>query len=63
MITNMGKADRIFRVILGVGILSLLFVPPRTYWGLLGIIPLGTSFLGYCPLYQIFGISTCSIEK
>ena len=56
---NVGPADRLFRVILGLAILSLAFVGPRTFWGYLGLIPLLTAVVGSCPMYTVFGISTC----
>lgn len=56
---NEHKVDRIVRVIAGVVLLSLIFVGPRTLWGLIGIIPLVTGLAGTCPLYRLFGISTC----
>jgi hypothetical protein len=56
---NEGTADRVLRVLLGVVLLSLVFFGPRTYWGLLGAIPLLTGLLGSCPLYTLLGISTC----
>jgi hypothetical protein len=57
---NMGKTDRIIRVILGIALLSLFFVVPG-YWklfGLLGVIFLATSAIGVCPLYMPFKINT-----
>lgn len=55
---NMGSADRIIRLIIGLFLLSLMFWGPKTYWGLIGLIPLLTSFVGFCPLYAPFKIST-----
>jgi hypothetical protein len=60
---NEGLADRIVRVIVGAGILSLAFVGPQTAWGYLGVIPLATGLLGTCPAYQMFGISTALDRK
>ncbi len=57
--TNVGSADRVFRIILGLVLIALVFVGPETPWGWLGIIPLVTGFLRTCPLYSIFGLSTC----
>lgn len=57
--TNEHSAERVLRVILGLGILSLAFLGPRTHWGYLGLIPLATGLLGSCPLYTLLGISTC----
>lgn len=56
---NTHSAERIIRVLVGVGLLSLTLLGPRTPWGLLGLIPLGTGLMGSCPLYTILGISTC----
>lgn len=57
---NEGTIDRVARVVLGLALLSLLFVGPRTMWGLVGLIPLLTGLIGFCPLYRIVGISTCN---
>jgi hypothetical protein len=56
---NEHKVERLVRVVLGVALLSILFVGPRTYWGLLGLIPLATGLMGTCPLYSLLGFSTC----
>lgn len=61
MKTNEGKLDRILRVIIGLGLLSLIFVGPQTMWGLVGVVPLLTGAFGFCPLYKVFGFSTCPI--
>ena len=55
---NMGNADRAVRLVLGLGLISLAFIGPKTPWGLIGIIPLVTSMIGFCPLYRLLGIST-----
>ncbi len=56
---NEHKVERLVRVVLGVALLSLVFVGPQTYWGLLGVVPLATGLLGTCPLYSVLGLSTC----
>lgn len=56
---NVGNLDRALRVILGLGLLSLVFVGPQTLWGLVGIVPLATAAIGFCPVYRLFGIRTC----
>ncbi len=58
MTRNIGRLDRGIRIILGLGLLALVFVGPKTPWGYLGFIPLGTALLAACPLYSLFGIST-----
>ena len=55
---NEHTIDRAIRVILGVVLLSLVVVGPKTMWGLLGLIPLITGLVGSCPLYRIFKINT-----
>ncbi len=60
--SNMHAIDRGIRVVLGVAILGLTFLGPQSWWGLLGAIPLLTGLVGTCPLYTLFGISTCSVK-
>jgi hypothetical protein len=60
---NVHPAERILRVVLGLGLLSLTFLGPKTPWGFLGLVPLATGFLGSCPLYTMFGFSTCPLRK
>ncbi|WP_454651091.1 YgaP family membrane protein [Bradyrhizobium liaoningense] len=62
MAQNVGKIDRVIRIIVGLAVLSLVFVDPRTMWGLLGLIPLGTGLIGWCPPYALIGINTCGTK-
>lgn len=57
---NVGGVDRITRVVAGFGILSLAFIGPQSPWAYLGLVPLLTGIVGWCPPYQIMGFSTCS---
>jgi hypothetical protein len=59
MTRNVAFLDRAARVLLGMVLLALVFVGPRTTWGLIGIIPILTGLVGFCPLYRLLGISTC----
>ena len=59
---NEHPVERMLRVILGLGVLSLAFVGPRTPWGYLGLVPLATGLLGSCPVYTLFGWSTCPVK-
>jgi len=59
---NEGMTDRVLRVVLGLAILSLVFVGPKTNWGYLGLVPLITGLIGYCPLYRLVGLNTCSLK-
>jgi len=56
---NEHRVERVLRVLLGIGLLSIVFVGPQTYWGLIGIVPLVTGLIGTCPLYSLVGFSTC----
>jgi hypothetical protein len=60
---NEGTADRAFRAIVGIGLLAIVFVGPKTPWGWLGIVPLATSLMGWCPAYTLLGINTCGIKS
>lgn len=55
---NEGTVDRTLRIAAGLGILSLTIVGPKTLWGLVGIVPLLTGTVGFCPLYTALGINT-----
>nr|BCX00885.1 MAG: hypothetical protein KatS3mg041_0931 [Bacteroidota bacterium] len=59
MTCNVGKVDRVIRIVLGLVLLSLFFVGPKTPWGLLGLVLLGTAFVRFCPIYRLLGLSTC----
>jgi len=60
---NEGTLDRAVRVILGIALILLVFVGPKTLWGLVGVVPLATGLLGSCPLYTVLGIRTCPMKK
>ncbi|MCX5743299.1 MAG: DUF2892 domain-containing protein [Proteobacteria bacterium] len=61
MIQNEASLDRVVRVLLGLVLLSLVFVGPHTMWGLVGLVPLMTGLVGFCPLYRLLGVSTCAV--
>lgn len=54
---NMGSADRVIRGILGVAILAAGYYY-KSWFGLIGLVPLATAFISWCPAYLPFGIST-----
>lgn len=60
---NEHPVERIARVILGLGLIALAFVGPKTPLGFIGIVPLLTGALGSCPLYTVFGFSTCPMKQ
>ncbi len=57
--TNIGAVDRVIRAVLGIGLLSLVFIGPHTPWGWVGLIPLATAAIGWCPAYTLLGLKTC----
>lgn len=61
--TNEGALDRGLRIVAGLAILSLAFVGPKTAIGYIGIVPLLTGLVGYCPLYRLIGINTCPARR
>lgn len=65
MQTNVGTADRVIRIIVGVVLLSLLYFLEGNarYWGLIGIIPIVTALVGWCPTYLLVGVNTCRQEE
>ncbi|MGE3246493.1 MAG: DUF2892 domain-containing protein [Beijerinckiaceae bacterium] len=60
---NVGGIDRALRIIVGLVLLALIFVGPKTWWGLIGIIPLFTGLFATCPAYSLVGLSTCPMKK
>lgn len=63
MSNNECGIDRVFRVIVGLALLAMVFVGPKTPWGWLGLVPLATGIVGFCPLYRLLGISTCQLPS
>jgi Inner membrane protein YgaP-like, transmembrane domain len=63
---NVGGIDRALRIIVGLALLSLVFIGDRiafighnVVWGWAGIVLLGTGIFSFCPAYALFGIKTC----
>ena len=63
MKVNEGTIDRAVRVVLGLVLISLVYVGPKTPWGWIGILPLATGLVGFCALYAVLGISTCPVKR
>ena len=59
---NIGSLERVIRVVVGLALLSCVFVGPQSSWFWLGVIPLATGLLGWCPPYSLFGINTCKTK-
>lgn len=62
---NVGRIDKVIRIIVGLSLLSLLYFMNGNlkYLGLIGLVPILTATVSYCPLYSIFGIKTCKTIK
>lgn len=60
MQNNLGTIDRTLRIVAGLVLLSLVFIGPQTPWGWIGVVPLLTALIGWCPAYKIVGLSTCA---
>jgi hypothetical protein len=61
--TNQHPIERGVRILLGLALLSITVIGPKTPLGYLGIVPLATGLLGSCPLYTLFGFSTCPVAR
>jgi hypothetical protein len=62
MKTNVGGVDRTIRLLAGVGIIAW-GVMNGSWWGALGLVPLLTATIGWCPLYLPLGLSTCGVKS
>ena len=51
--------ERVLRTLVGLALISLVFLGPKSPWGWIGLIPFLTGVSGFCPLYTLLGISTC----
>lgn len=60
---NVGSIDKVIRIVAGVVLLGLGAFGSLGWWGLIGVIPLGTALLNTCPLYTILGVNTCGLRQ
>jgi hypothetical protein len=63
MKTNVGNIDRILRIVIGLALIALTLTGTIGLWGWIGVVPLATAALGFCPLYTILGLSTCPMKS
>jgi len=65
MKANVGGIDRTLRILAGIALLALVFVleSDARWLGLIGLVPLATGLIGYCPAYALFGLNTCPMER
>ncbi len=62
MKSNVGGIDRILRIVLGLALIALTLTGTIGAWGWIGLVPLATAALGFCPLYTVLGFSTCPVK-
>ncbi|QSR84635.1 DUF2892 domain-containing protein [Methylacidimicrobium sp. B4] len=66
MLVNEGKTERVLRVLAGLALLiglPLILSGPAKWWGVIGLLPLITGLVGYCPAWSLFGINTCRVKN
>lgn len=63
MQTNVGNIDRIVRAVIGLALIALTWAGTIGVWGWIGVVPLLTAALGFCPVYTMLGFSTCPMKK
>ena len=63
MTRNVGGIDRILRIGGGVALIALAATGTVGWWGYLGVVPLLTGLVGWCPPYAMLGFNTCSVKK
>jgi hypothetical protein len=62
MKANVGKADKFIRIVIGLAIISMGILY-NSWFGIIGVIPILTAFIGFCPLYTLLGINTCPLRQ
>ncbi|MBI3547342.1 MAG: DUF2892 domain-containing protein [Gammaproteobacteria bacterium] len=62
---NVGSIDKIIRIVIGLALLSLLFILQGNvrWFGLIGVVPILTVVTGWCPVYSLIGVNTCRSKK
>jgi len=63
MKTNAGNLDRTLRVVGGIALIGLAATGTVGMWGYIGVVPLLTGAVGFCPLYTVLGINSCATSR
>ena len=63
MKSNVGGIDKILRIVVGLGLIGATVAGILPAWGYIGIVPLATGLMGWCPLYPLIGLNTCPLKK
>jgi len=60
---NVGGIDKMLRIVAGVALIALTVMGVLPVWGYIGIVPVATGLMGWCPLYPLLGLNTCPMKK
>ncbi len=63
MKVNEGKVDRILRVTVGLALVALAATGTLSAWAYIGVVPVLTGLVGFCPAYTLLGINTCKLSE
>ncbi len=63
MKANVGGIDRILRIVIGLALIGLTLTGTIGAWGWIGVVPVLTAALGFCPLYTVLGFSSCPVNR
>lgn len=63
MKANVGGIDRILRILAGIVLVALAALGKVGVWGWIGVVPLATGLMGWCPLYPLIGLNACPLKK
>lgn len=63
MNANVGTIDRVLRIVVGIALIAMAAMGTIGMWGYIGVVPLGTALIGFCPLYRILGMNTCKLHS
>ncbi|MBE2295520.1 MAG: DUF2892 domain-containing protein [Phycisphaerales bacterium] len=63
IVKNVGSADKIARLVIGALLIVLALTGTIGWWGLIGVVPIITALINWCPAYTLLGIKTCSADN
>ena len=63
MTKNVGGIDRIIRIVVGAALIAAAATEAVGVWGYIGVVPLLTGLMGWCPPYALLGFNTCAMKK
>lgn len=63
MRTNVGGIDKVLRIAVGIALIAMAYMNVVGVWAYIGVVPLLTGLIGWCPIYPMLGISSCPMKK